>query len=131
MVTLDTHIILWAVLSPKLLSRKASRILKSNQEKDGVIICDISFWEIAMLMKKGRLKIDSDYFDFITIVKRFFNVTVKEITPEIANLSVNLSSAIAADSADRLIAATSIVTNTQLITADKKLRLSKEINTIW
>ncbi len=50
---------------------------------------------------------------------------------EIAELSANLPDEINQDPADRIICATSIITNTELITADKNLRKSKLVNTIW
>jgi PIN domain nuclease of toxin-antitoxin system len=53
------------------------------------------------------------------------------ITPEIAELSTELFSENNKDPADRIIAATSIIEKARLVTADKKLRGSKKVATIW
>ena len=131
MITVDTHIIIWDALKPELLSEKAKNELERANQTDGIIFCDISLWEIAMLIKKKRIEIDVPYLEFIDLVKASNNYIFQEITPEIAELSANLPLEINSDPADRLISATSLISNTTLITADKNLRKSKELRTIW
>jgi len=53
------------------------------------------------------------------------------ISPEIAELSVNFGPEINNDPADRLIAATSILKNIPIITADQNLRNATILETIW
>ena len=53
------------------------------------------------------------------------------ITPEIAEQSADFDCEINNDPADRIIAATSIVHNAQLVTPDSNLRNSSLIRTIW
>lgn len=130
MVTLDTHVIIWDALNPKLVSRKAKEEINKAQQDGGIIFCDISLWEIAMLMKKKKIIIDISYQEFIGLIKASNNYIFKGITPEIAEIAINLPSEINQDPADRLISATSIVKNAPLITADKNLLQSK-LKTIW
>ncbi len=131
MITADTHIIIWDALKPQLLSEKAQIKIKQANESGGIIFCDISLWEIAMLMQKKRLEIDLSYLDFINLIKASNKYVFQSITPEIADLSTKLSYEVDLDPADRIIAATSIIANAPLITADKNLRISNEVNTIW
>jgi PIN domain nuclease of toxin-antitoxin system len=131
MITVDTHIIIWNALKPELLSKKAKLEIEQANNTSGIIICDISLWEIAMLVQKSRLEISVSYLEFTELVKASNNYMIHSITPEIAELSTRLSESINFDPADRLISATSIITNTPLITADKNLRKSNAINTIW
>ncbi len=131
MITVDTHVIIWDALKPELLSKKAKSELKHANRNDGIIICDISLWEIAMMINKKRIEIDIPYLEFIDLVKTLNNYIFQEITPEIADLSTNLPLDINSDPADRIISATALVSNTPLITADKNLRKSKNLNTIW
>jgi len=131
MITVDTHIIIWYALKPELLSEKAKNELERANQTDGIIFCDISLWEIAMLIKKKRIEIDVPYLEFIDLVKASNNYIFQEVTPEIAELSANLQLEINSDPADRLISATSLISNTPLITADKNMRKSKELRTIW
>ncbi len=131
MIVVDTHIILWNALKPEMLSRKAKRAISAANNSDGIIFCDISLWEIAMLMHKGRLSIDVEYLEFIKLVSESNNYVYRGITPEIARLSAKLFSDNNKDPADRIIAATSIIENAKLVTADKKLRQSRKVATIW
>jgi len=131
MIVVDTHIILWNALKPEMLSRKAKKAFSAANNSDGIIFCDISLWEIAMLMHKGRLSIDVEYLEFIKLVSESNNYVYRGITPEIARLSAKLFSDNNKDPADRIIAATSIIENAKLVTADKKLRQSRKVTTIW
>ena len=131
MITIDTHVIIWDALKPDLLSKKAREALHTANETDGIIFCEISLWEIAMLMRKKRIKINISYLEFINLLKASNNYIFKGISPEIAELSASLPEEINQDPADRIICATSIQTNTKLITADKNLRKSKIVKTIW
>lgn len=131
MVTADTHIIIWEALAPEKLSKKAKYAFDKANNSDGILFCDISLWEISMLMKKKRLEIEIPFLDFIALIKTTRNYIFQSITAEIAELSTNLSFEINADPADRLIAATAIFSNTPLITADQNLRRSRAIQTIW
>ena len=131
MILVDTHIIVWNALKPEKLSKRARKELDHANREDGIIICTISLWEISMLMKKKRIEIDTSYLEFITLIKASNNYIFQEITPEIADLSTDLPLGINLDPADRIIGATSLVLHTPLITADKNLRESKKIQTIW
>ena len=131
MIVLDTHIIIWDALNPEKLSEKAKEAICRANEEDGIIFCDISLWEIAMLKKKGRIRIDIDYQDFINLVLSSNKYIIHRITPEIAELSVNLPAAINKDPADRIIAAASIINNAPLVTADENLNTTAEITAIW
>ncbi len=131
MIVVDTHIILWNALKPEMLSRKAKKAISAANNLDGIIFCDISLWEIAMLMHKGRLSIDVEYLEFIKLVSESNNYVYRGITPEIARLSAKLFSDNNKDPADRIIAATSIIENAKLVTADKTLRKSRKVTTIW
>jgi len=127
---MDTCSIIWDALSPKELSRKAKTAINKH-EKKGLIFCDISAWEISMLIKKGKFHVDETPTNFINAILDSRNYIYKSITPQIADLSVNLGKEINKDPADRLIVATSIIENIELITADKNLIKSDLVKTIW
>ncbi len=131
MITVDTHVIIWNALKPSLLSRNAKKAIDKANETDGILVCEISLWEIAMLIKKKRFVIGISFLEFIKLLKAANNYIFKELTPEIVGLSVDLPSEITQDPADRIICATSILNNTQLVTADKNLRKAKSIKTLW
>lgn len=131
MIVLDTCTIIWNALSPKKIPQKARRSINNAEINDGIIFCEISLWEIAVLMKKQRLRIDTNYEDFINLILSSNKYILKGISPKIAHLSVNLSESISQDPADRIIAATSILNNASLITPDDNLRKSNIVKTLW
>ncbi len=131
MIVVDTHIILWHSLSPNKLSNIAKKAINDANNKDGIIMSEISLWEIAMLIKKNRIRIDASYLEFINLIKVANNIILKGISPEIAELSTNFDSTINADPADRIICATAIINNATLITRDDNLLKSKIVKTLW
>ena len=131
MIVADTQVIIWDALKPELLSPRAKKAIREANRLDGIIFCEISLWEIAMLMKKRRLSVDVNYQEFIRLVSDSNNYIFKGISPQIAELSTNLFSTTNKDPADRIISATSIIEKANLVTSDKILRRSKKIHTIW
>ena len=131
MIVADTQVIIWDALKPELLSTRAKKAIREANRLDGIIFCEISLWEIAMLMKKRRLSVDVNYQEFIRLVSDSNNYIFKGISPQIAELSTNLFSTTNKDPADRIISATSIIEKANLVTSDKILRRSKKIHTIW
>ncbi len=131
MITVDTHVIIWNALKPSLLSRNAKKAIEKANDSEGILFCEISLWEIAMMIKMKKLIIDISYLEFIKLLRAANNYIFKELTPEIVGLSVDLPAEINRDPVDRIICATSILNNTQLVTADKNLRKAKSLKTIW
>jgi len=130
-IVVDTHVIIWDALKPKLLSKNAKNAINEANERDGIIFCEISLWEIAMLIKKARISIDTSYQDFIKIVFLSNKYQFKGITPEIAELSTSLPEEVNQDPADRIIAATSLIYKIPLVTTDKNLINADSVKTIW
>ena len=116
MITLDTHIIIWNALQPEKISSKARKMIDQANEMGKIFIADISLWEIAMLMHKQRLVLDTAYAEFINLIRAANHYVFESITPEVA---------------DQLICATSIVRGAPLVTADSNLRAAKIVKTIW
>jgi PIN domain nuclease of toxin-antitoxin system len=128
-ILLDTCVVIWDALEPNQLTPKAKKAIERYRNE--LIICDITIWEIAMLIRKDRLVVESTTSGFIRLLLEARNFQVQEITAEIAELSVNFGPEISNDPADRLIAATSILHNAPVISADQNLRKATLVETIW
>ncbi len=131
MITVDTHVILWDALQPEMLSEKAKEAIEKANQTDGLFFCSISLWEIAMLIRKKRIEVNVPYRELVQLLLSCNKYVFQEITPEIAQLSTTLPDTINSDPADRIIAASSLITKTPLVTADENLRKSGLLQTIW
>ena len=129
MIVLDTCAIVWDALDATKLTPKARKAIDRHESE--LLICDISIWEIAILISRKRLEVDFAASGFISLLLQSRNFHIQEITPEIAEMSVNFGSQISNDPADRLIAATSVLRNAPVVTADRNLRDAPMVETIW
>lgn len=130
-ILLDTCAIVWDALDKTKLTDRARAAIDKADEHNALIISDISIWEIAMLIKRSRLEVATTAANFVNLFLESRNISVVSISPEIAELSTSFGLEINNDPADRIIAATSIIHNAQLITADANLRQSTLFDTIW
>ena len=131
MILLDTCAVIWDALDPNKLSTKARKAIDRADQHNALVLSDISIWEVAMLVNKGRIEIDTSAAQFLNLFLQSRNISVIQISPEIAELSTHLGAEVSNDPADRLIAATSIIHNAQLVTDDNKLLESELIDTLW
>jgi PIN domain nuclease of toxin-antitoxin system len=128
-ILLDTCAVIWDALDSAQLTKRALDSIERHA--DELLICDISLWEIAMLMRKGRLQVEAPAAEFLRLVLDARSYRVLPITPEIAERSTGFGSALSADPADRLIAATAVQMNAPVVTADRNLRDCGLIETVW
>lgn len=126
----DTHVLIYWQDNPKKLSKPAKNALKKALTHKSLVCCDISLWEIAMLVKSNRLRSDINAEQYMQDVILTMSLKVLPITAQIAELSQQ-DIFIHKDPADRLIAATAIVHKCPLITADSKLQNIEDLKVIW
>ena len=131
MILLDTCAIIWDALDHKQLTDKALNAIDEADKFNTLMVSDISIWEIAMLVKKKRIQIGTNAANFMNLYLQTRNISVIHILPEIAELSVNFGVEINNDPADRIITATAITQNAQLVTADQNLITSEIVDTLW
>lgn len=129
MIVLDTHTVLWLAEWPELLSPEAKAAIALARQQDGVAIADKTLWELAMLISRGRVNLRTSLLDFLQEVER--NCTVLPVTSAIAERAVQFSDRYPNDPADRLIGATAVVHGFVLVTKDKDIRTSGEVNCVW
>jgi PIN domain nuclease of toxin-antitoxin system len=131
MILLDTCAIIWDALDPSKLSRAAKEAIEQAHSHNALIMSDISLWEVAMLVKKGRLTLSAPSSDVLNLFLQSRSISVQLISPEIAELSVNFGAQLNNDPADRIIAATAVIHNARLVTADKNMLDNKMLDTVW
>lgn len=126
----DTPVLVWAVLAPEKLSGKATSRLEQARAAGELACADISLWEIAMLLERGRLQSPLPADVFLATLCKALLLQILPISPRIAALA---QSGIFhhGDPADRLIAATAIAHDIELITADPELQRVAGLRTVW
>jgi PIN domain nuclease of toxin-antitoxin system len=126
---LDTHVLIWAVAESRRLSKAAAAAIQKEMTEGGLAIADITLWELAMLLSRGRIQAYGTIEASVRLLTE--GIIVKPLTPEIAAISAQFPPDFAQDPADRLIAATAKSEGLPLITRDEKLRRSPLLQTVW
>jgi PIN domain nuclease of toxin-antitoxin system len=115
---LDTHAAIWFATEDESLGRR-SRALAGEALKGGRLgVSAISFWEIALLVAKGRLQAVTPPSELRALLLDA-GVAELALTGDIALLSATLD--LHGNPADRFIAATAIAHRATLATADERL----------
>jgi PIN domain nuclease of toxin-antitoxin system len=110
----DTHAWVWAANNDPQLSRRARQLLLNTPATDHAL-ADISLWEVAMLVARGRLTMAGSldaWFD-----RALAPMTVLPISKGIA-LHATSSGWAHRDPADRLIVATALEHGLTLVSKD-------------
>ena len=116
MILLDTHAAVRFAINEGL-GRKSQRIADKALADDRLAVSAISFWEIAMLIGKRRLRALKSTGE---LRAKLLMAGMRELTGEIAILAAELEGP-GRDPADRMIAATAIAHDAALMTADETL----------
>ncbi len=129
MVLLDTHAFVFDALEPRRLSRKARSRISTAAARYNLVISDISLWEVAMLIDRGRLDVGTSTSEFLEVALEARSVRVLPITPHIAQRAATLTTP--SDPADRLIASTALEHGAILVTSDRKLQKLRGLRSLW
>ncbi len=106
-------------MGDKNLGRRAVASIDKALPLDKVFTASISFWEVAMLVERGRLDLDMTAGAFRTLVLRH-GIHEESLDGEIGIAAAELPDT-HADPADRMIVATAVLRGMTLITADEVL----------
>jgi PIN domain nuclease of toxin-antitoxin system len=121
---LDTHIWLWLFREPRRLGRRTFREL--TNENNVLWLSPISTWEILTLHQKGKLRFRGDIAEWTT--KAILGTKEAPFTHEVALAARQFP--IDLDPADQMLAATALVLDLTLVTADERLLELATIHTM-
>lgn len=130
MILLDTHVVVWLAFDQSQLSRNAKAAINdARQNGDGLAISDITLLELTTLSRKARVRLDISLESFLREVEARF--IVLPISGRACVRALALPATYPKDPADRIIGATAIVEGLSLLTADREIRRSRALRTIW
>ncbi len=126
MILLDTHVLVWLDERGARLGKSALQLIDEEFGAGSLAVSAISFWEVSMLIQKGRLEMRLE-----------MDVWRRELL-ENGLYEIPLDGAIAiragglqgfhGDPADRLIVATALQTSSILMTANQKILEWKDLS---
>ena len=118
MIVLDTHVLLWVTQQPEKIGKNCTDLIQQAWASQAVAVSAISFWEIAMLQAKGRIHLQGTVQSWRSLL---LNQGLKELSVD-GQIGIQAAQLeLHGDPADRLIAATALVYQATLCTADEKL----------
>ena len=115
---LDTHAVIWYFEDSPELPNKITELI--DNPDNGICICSVSLWEIAIKMKLGKLVISLPFNELLnTINSRDFIILQLE-----NDYLLNLYDLpfLHKDPFDRLIISTALAENLTIITIDKNIQ---------
>ena len=115
---LDTQVLLWLRLGDSRLGPEARNLIEEVWQLDEIAVSAISFWEVAMLALKGRIRLPESVS---TWRLRQLEEGIIEIPLDGATaVRAGLLSEMHGDPADRIIVATALGGH-KLMTADQRI----------
>lgn len=126
MILLDTHVLVWLDEGGPRLGKSALQRIDAEFGAGKLAVSAISFWEISMLIQKGRLemRLEMDVWRKELIKNGLYEIP---LDGAIAIRAGGLQE-FHGDPADRLIVATALQTSSILMTADQKILAWKNLS---
>ncbi len=132
MILLDTHTLIWWVNGKDdELSPAAMAAIEAELRGGEVVLSSITAWEVAMLVKRGRVAFSMDVSAWLAVVEEIEAVKFIPVDHEIGVKAVELPGEFHKDPADRIIVATARKLSIPVVTADEKIRIYPHVRTIW
>lgn len=119
MIHLDTHALVWYLSAHRSVGRRVKVLLERALKRDELAVSAVVFWEVAMLVHRGRLAVEGSAQQFRS---RVLQLGIVEAALDGATaLRAAQLSGVLADPADCMIAATAAAADARLVTADRRL----------
>lgn len=130
LILLDTHVVIWLAQDYQRISPAAQAAVTKARGKDrGLAVSDFTLLEIARLASHRRINLTPDLETFLRDVER--RLVVLPVTANIALQAFELPANYPKDPVDRVLGATALVEDIPLLTADREIRKSRAVPTIW
>jgi PIN domain nuclease of toxin-antitoxin system len=129
-LVIDTHIAIWSLTEPQLLSTAAKSALVAAETNGVVYISAVTLIEMIYLTEKGKVLPDALNLLRTALDDPTTAFQLVEIDRAVTDAVGQVPRAFVPDMPDRIIAATALHLNLPLITADRQIQAAG-IQTIW
>ncbi len=124
---LDTHIWIWAIHSPEKLGRRVRRELERAGNE--LYLSPVSIWEAHHLVRRKRLRIRPDFAQWLDEVMAMVPLREAPFTFAVAADASKIELP-QSDLGDIFLAATALVLDLTLVTADSQLLACSWLKTL-
>lgn len=131
MIVLDTHVWVWWLNDPEVLSPGARDTIEEAKQAESILISCISAWEIAMLVARGRLVLTMGVREWVAKSEALPFFKFVPVSNTIAIRAVELPGEFHQDPADRIIVATALSVGARVVTKDEKIINYPNVRTVW
>jgi PIN domain nuclease of toxin-antitoxin system len=131
LIVLDTHAWVWWVSSSRQLPAPVRARIDDSAATGQVYVSSISAWEVALLVRRGRLELTMAVEDWIARSEALPFLHFVPVDNRIALRSASQPDALPRDPADRMIVATALSLRAPVVTCDEKIRQWPQLATIW
>ena len=128
-ILLDTHTFLWSLSAPERLPKNARTAIEDKQNQ--VFVSAVTFWEIAIKLRLGKLDLGSS--DDIVDGAVTAGFTPIPLTPDEAASSSDLAEATHNDPFDRLLIWQAITRDLTIVSGDPEFELFRQdgLKLLW
>lgn len=118
---LDTHVLLWLAQGADELAPPARQAIEAASRGPGLAVSAISFWEVAMLARRGRISIAEPVVAWRERVLVVPGMLEAPVDGAVGVESVQLPDLSHGDPADRFLIATARLNGWRLATRDRRI----------
>ena len=131
-LVLDTHAVIWYLSGSKQLSPTARTIVET-EEKSGatLFVSAISIVEVVYLAERGRLPFAALQSLGDALRDPAGSIVVAPLDAAVAHEVQKISRDVVPDMTDRIIAATALHLNAELVTRDHRLQEALKNRAVW
>jgi PIN domain nuclease of toxin-antitoxin system len=115
----DTHVLIWVMGDDRRIGRRARTTINRALTGDSLLLSAVSFWEVARLVRQGRLEIDSEPAAWR---KGVLDGGFQEIALD-GDIGIRAAGlgGLSGDPIDRFIVATALARGAAIVTADESI----------
>ena len=119
MIVVDTHALVWQLNADVKIGRRARARLETALAREDLCVSAVAFWEIALLVSRDRLRLDTTTTHFRW---RVLQMGIRELPVggDVALQAAALAPVLI-DPIDCFMAATALAHGATLMTADKRV----------
>ena len=128
MVVVDAHALVWELNADAKIGKRARARLEKALAREELCVSAVTFWEIASLVSRNRLRLDTTATHFRW---RVLEMGVRELAVggEVALQAATLAPVLV-DPVDCFVAATALTHGATLMTADTRLLASRVVDVL-